>query len=165
MLVGHLLGSYAMIQDYKTRRGFSLIELICVLVVVGVMATAYGSMRTSPKLLERTRVKQETQYLSAALHAARATAIANGAQVRLSWFKSRSLTGFATNVEGVSPDEQPPNHTFPASVKTQWSSRSVTFLPDGTTDRSLSIELASPDTTGLIELLSATGQVIVTIKE
>ena len=145
--------------------GFSLIELICVMVVVGIMAAAFGSLRASPKLTERTRVKQETQYVSTALRAARATAIANGAPVRMNWYASRSSTGFATNVAGAAQDQQPPNHLFPASVKTQWSSRSITFLPDGTTDRSLSIVLASPDTTGLVELLSATGQVVVTVKE
>lgn len=150
---------------FRKPPGFSLIELICVMVVVGILATAFGSLRSSPRLTERTRVKQETQYLSTALRAARATAIANGAPVRMTWYARGSSTGFATNVAGAAQVQQPPDHSFPASVKTQWSSRSVTFLPDGTTDRSLSIVLACPDTTGLVELLSATGQVIVTVKE
>ena len=152
-------------QNFKNRLGFSLIELICVLVVVGLVATAFGSIRTSPRLVERTRVKQEAQYVGAALRAARATAIASGAQVRVDTYQSGRATGFATSIAGAAKDQQPPNHIFPASVKTKWSSRSVTFLPDGTTDQSLSIVLASPDTMGLIELLSATGQVVVAIKE
>lgn len=152
-------------QKFKNRVGFSLIELICVLVVVGLMATAFGSIRTSPRLVERTRVKQEAQYIGAALRAARATAIASGAQVRVDTYQSGRSTGFSTSIAGAAKDQQPPNHIFPDSVKTKWSSRSVTFLPDGTADQSLSIVLASLDTMGLIELLSATGQVVVTIKE
>lgn len=152
-------------QKFKNRVGFSLIELICVLVVVGLMATAFGSIRTSPRLVERTRVKQEAQYIGAALRAARATAIASGAQVRVGTYQSGRSTGLSTTIAGAAKDQQPPNHIFPDSVKTKWSSRSVTFLPDGTADQSLSIVLASLDTMGLIELLSATGQVVVTIKE
>ncbi len=149
----------------KRLTGFSLIELICVLVVIGVMATAVGSMRTSPKLVERLRVKQEAEYVGSALRSARTTAIASGQPVRLDWYQSGSQTGFATYVAGATKAMQPPNHTFPQGVKSEWSNRSVTFQPDGSTDRSLAILLASPDAMGVIELLSASGQVLVTIKE
>lgn len=147
------------------RHAFTLIELICVLVVLGVMAAAIGSMRMSPKLLERQRVKQEAEYVSAALRSARTTAIATGARVRLDWYQNGDLAGFATRVEGADKDHQPPQHDFPSGMKSEWSSRSVTFGPDGSTDTSLSIVLARPDATSVIELLSASGQVTVTTKE
>ncbi len=147
------------------RSAFTLIELICVLVVLGVMGAAIGSMRMSPKLLERQRVKQEVEYVSGALRSARTTAIANGAHVRLDSYQDGALTGFVTTVEGAAKDHQPPKHDFPPGLKTEWSSRSVTFGPDGSADTSLSIVLARPDATSVIQLFSASGQVTVTHKE
>jgi prepilin-type N-terminal cleavage/methylation domain-containing protein len=147
------------------RRAFSLIELICVLVVLGVMAAAFGSMRMSPKLVERQRVKQEAEYVSLALRSARTTAIAGGIRVRLDWYQNGDQAGFATTVEGADKDHQPPKHDFPAGMKTEWSNRSVTFAPDGSADTSLSIVLARPDAISVVELLSASGQVTVTNKE
>jgi len=150
---------------HSDRKAFSLIELICVLVVLGVMAAAFGSMRMSPKLVERQRVKQEAEYVSLALRSARTTAIAGAVRVRLDWYQNGNQGGFATTVEGADKDHQPPKHDFPVGMKTEWSSRSVTFAPDGSTDTSLSIVLARPDATSVVELLSASGQVTVTNPE
>ncbi len=152
-------------QPSADRRAFTLIELICVLVVLGVMGAAIGSMRMNPNLLQRQRVKQEAEYVSAALRSARTTAIANGARVRVDSYQNRALAGFATTVEGADKDHQPPTHDFPPGLKSEWSSRSVTFGPDGSTDTSLSIVLACPDATSVLQLLSASGQVTVTTKE
>ncbi len=152
-------------HNRSKQAGFTLIEVLCVLAVIGVMAVAIGSMRTSPEMVERLRVKQEAQYVSSALRAARTTAIANGLPVRMDWYQSGSETGFTTYVEGATKESQPPYHRFPAGLKSEWSSRGVIFQPDGSTDTSLSIVLASSTSAGLIELRSASGQVNVTIKE
>lgn len=152
-------------QLTSDRSAFSLIELICVLVVLGVMAAAIGSMRMSPKLLERQRVKQEAEYVSAALRSARTTAIANGLPVQVVWYQDGQQSGIATSVGGADKDHQPPQHEFPLGMKTEWSSRSVTFAPDGSTDTSLSIVIARPEATSVVELLSASGQVTVKTKE
>ncbi len=156
---------HASIQPPNRRSAFTLIELMSVLVVLGVMAAAIGSMRMSPKLGERQRVKQEAQYVIAALRSARTTAIANGVRVRIDWHQNGSLSGFVTNVEGADKEHQPQVHEFPPGMKSEWSSRSVTFTPDGSTDTSLSIVLTRPEATSVIELLSASGQVTSKIKE
>lgn len=147
------------------RAAFSLLELISVLVVLGLMGAAIGSLRSSPQLVDRLRVKQEADYLSAALRSARSTAIACGGQVHVDWYQNGDTSGFVTTVEGTTQQLQPPAHDFPPGLKAQWSKRSVTFNPDGTTDTSLSIELSRPDAVSLVELLSGSGQVTVTKKK
>ncbi|MEO8268230.1 MAG: type II secretion system protein [Aureliella sp.] len=147
------------------RSAFTLIELICVLIVLGVMAAAIGSMSASPQLVERLRVKQEAEFVSAAMRCARTTAIANAARVRMDWYQNGDAAGFATTVEGADKDHQPPKHDFPPGMKIDLSSRSVTFAPDGSTDTSLSIVLARPNVTSFVELFSGSGQVTVTNKD
>ncbi len=150
----------------RSRSAFTLLELVVVLSVLGVLAAAVASFSPSPYLAQRLGAKQETQYLLSALRAARSTAIATAQPVEMDWIQGKENILLSTHVSGYSSDRQPPAHFFPSYLKMDWSSSRLTFQPDGSSDRSLTMVVAGPvGPHYVLDVLSASGQVNLIVKE
>ncbi len=144
------------------QSGFTLIELAVVMAVLGAIAIAATSMFGSSGAVESLRAREEAHVFSQALRTARSTAIASGANMRIeAIFDDGRIAGFRTISEASPKELAQPDHYFAGSLKTDWSTKEITFFPSGMADNSLEVVLASELSTWILEMRSASGQVTV----
>lgn len=148
-------------STFPDRLGFTLLELTVVLAVLGVVGIVATSMLHGSRVIQSLEARQEAQHLGAALRSARAGAIAEATPVRLQVLREgRSVVGFQTLADRTGVLQ--PQHRFGPRQDVEWSSPEIVFMPTGMSDRSLTVTITGENSTWVVEVLSASGQVSIT---
>lgn len=144
----------------RPKKAFTLIELTVVLAVLGAIAVAATSMLGGARVTQSLQARNEADVLANTFRMARATAITNNTPVRVEAIVNRQVIGF--RVVDTLGHLAMPETLYTNPIACTWSDNFVDFLPTGMTDKSLQVSFVGDSSDWNIDLLSGSGQVVMT---
>jgi type II secretion system protein H len=143
-------------DERRPAAGFTLMELVVVIALLGVLAVAATPMLNGRRVVSTLDGKQTAELLVSNLRMARTTAIMNGAPVYL----ITDREGFGVLDANGQPLQ--PRHLYAPDLQVTWSVSTIAFQPTGMSDLSLQVRIANAIRQWSINVLSASGQVSMT---
>ena len=135
--------------------GFTLMELMVVMALLGLIAVVSSSLLYGPKVIDSMSARQSAELFKTSLRLARTTAVAYGHSIRFVSLKDGGYAMLDGNGDLLQPEQR-----FAPGQAVEWSESSVEFFPSGMTDHSLSVLFSSGDRAWQVDVLSGSGQVL-----